>query len=347
MMQAVVKESAEVDFVLKPVPVPTPAADEVCIRVEAVGLCGTDLPIFKGVRPVTYPLIPGHEFAGVVTAVGSAVTGFAVGDRVAPGLVVHCGRCDFCRQGLESLCDRIYEIGIHTDGAFAEYAVAPEKTLHRLPERLSFEAGAAIDPIASAYRPVRKAAVSSRDTVVVFGPGPIGLYALQIARVEGARRVAVVGTDGDAGRLALAGELGAERTVDASRQPPAEAVAEWTDGRMADVVIEATGAAGVAGDCLSCLRKGGRLSLAGIFHRPATVDLGDVVRREIRVTGSICYTWLDFQACLDLVAQGRVRVEPMISHRLPLAEIGTALAIAGRRESVKIILYPPAAERPD
>ena len=342
MMQAVVKESAEIDFVFKSVPVPTPKDDEVLIQVKAVGLCGTDLPIFKGVRPVTYPLIPGHEFAGVVTAAGEAVTDFAVGDRVAPGLVVHCGRCDFCRRGMESLCDRIYEIGIHTDGAFAEYVVAPQKTLHRLPDALSFEQGAAVDPIASAYRPVRKAAIGSQDTVVIFGPGPIGLYALQIALAEGARRVAVVGAAGDRGRLELAHRLGAELTVDASVQSPVEAVRQWTTGRMADVVVEATGVAEVASTCLACLRKAGRLSLAGIFHRPSTLDLGDVVRREIRITGSICYTWLDFQASLELVTQGRVQVEPLLSHRLPLSQMGTALDLARRRESVKIILYPSA-----
>lgn len=340
MMKAVVKESAEVDFVFKEVPVPAPKADEVLIRVEAVGLCGTDLPIFKGIRPIPYPMIPGHEFAGVVVSAGSEVRAFGEGDRVAPGLVVHCGRCDYCRRGLESLCDNLYELGIHVDGAFAQYVVAPEKTLHRLPDAMGFDQGAAIDPIASAYRPVRKAAIGSDDTVVVFGPGPIGLYALQIAMAEGARRVAVVGTEDDAQRLALARQLGADMTVNIARQSPAEAVARWTGGEMADVVVEATGVASVAADCLSCLKKAGRLSLAGIFHHPSSLDLGDVVRREIAITGSICYTWRDFQACLDLVAQGRVRVDPLISHRMPLENMAEALAIAERRESVKIVFSP-------
>ncbi|MBI9083451.1 MAG: alcohol dehydrogenase catalytic domain-containing protein [Desulfobacterales bacterium] len=340
MMQAVVKESAGVDFVLKQVPIPTPKADEVLIRVEAVGLCGTDLPIFKGVRPVAYPLIPGHEFAGTVVGAGNHVADFKEGDRVVPGLVVHCGRCDYCRRGLESLCDGIYEIGIHTDGAFAQYVVAPEKTLHRLPNGLTFEQGASIDPIASAYRPVKKAAVGSGDTVVIFGPGPIGLYALQIVLAEGAQQVAVVGTGDDAQRLALARRLGADLTVDASVESPAEAIGAWTGGRMADVVIEATGVAEVPGFCLGCLKKAGRLSLAGIFHRNSSINLGDVVRREIAITGSICYTWLDFQACLDLVTRGRVRVEPLISHRMPLDQMAAALEIAERRESVKIIFFP-------
>jgi L-iditol 2-dehydrogenase len=340
MMKAIVKEKAEQDFVLKDVPIPDPRPDEVLIRVEAVGICGTDIPIFKGIRKVPYPLIPGHEFAGVIVKVGNDVKRFKVGDAVVPGLVVHCGECAYCRMGLESLCDNIYEIGIHVDGAFAEYVVAPEKTLHSLPAELSFNQGAAIDPLASAYRPVRKAQITSEDCVVVFGPGPIGLYALQIARAEGARRLVAVGTHGDQRRLELAKELGADLTVDGSVRDPVEAVRDFTGGIMADVVIEATGVAAVAEPCLACLRKAGRLSLAGIFHQPASFSLGDVVRREITITGSICYTWLDFQACIELVRSGRVQIEPLITHEFSLLEMKRALEIAYRRESIKIMLHP-------
>ncbi|MEW6266166.1 MAG: alcohol dehydrogenase catalytic domain-containing protein [Thermodesulfobacteriota bacterium] len=339
-MWAVVKEQADVDFSLKDVPIPEPQADEVLIRVEAAGICGTDIPIFKGIRKVAYPLIPGHEFAGVIVEAGRQVKNFKVGDRVAPGLVVPCGQCDYCRRGLESLCDHIYEIGIHVDGAFAEYVVAPEKTLHALPAGLSFNQGAALDPIASAFRPVRKAQITSEDRVVIFGPGPIGLYALQLARAEGARSVAVVGAAGDQHRLELAKELGADITIDGSERNPGAVVREFTGGRMADVVIEATGVPAVIEPGLACLRKAGRLSLAGIFHDPASLAVGDLVRREITITGSICYTWLDFQACLELVASGRVRVEPLITHEFPLSEMERALAIAYRRESIKIMLHP-------
>ncbi|MBF0529160.1 MAG: alcohol dehydrogenase catalytic domain-containing protein [Deltaproteobacteria bacterium] len=344
-MWAVVKERQDVDFCFKETPIPEPRSDEVLIRVEAVGICGSDIPIFKGIRKVVYPLIPGHEFAGVIVKTGRDVKKFRVGDKVVPGLVVHCGECEYCRMGLESLCDNIYELGIHVDGAFAEYVVAPEKTLHALPVGLSFNQGAAIDPIASAFRPVRKARITSDDDVVIFGPGPIGLYALQIARAEGARRVAVVGANGDKRRLELAGELGADITIDGSEQDTVAVVRDFTHGRMADVVIEATGAAAVIEPCLACVRKAGRLSLAGIFHQPSSFSIGDIVRREITITGSICYTWLDFQACVDLVASGRVRVEPLITHEFSLREIGQALAIAYRRESIKIMLHPNPENR--
>lgn len=339
-MLAVVKENCDVGFVFKDVEVPEPKPDEVLIRVESVGICGTDIPIFKGIRPVNYPMIPGHEFAGVIVKTGKDVRQFAEGDRVVPGLVVHCGQCRYCRQGLESLCDNIYEIGIHGDGAFAEYVVAPEKTLHPLPASMSFNQGAAIDPLASAYRPVRKAGISSSDFVVIYGPGPIGLFGLQVARSEGAAKILMVGASGDERRLNLAQRLGADYTVNGQADDPVEVVRELTSGAMADVVIEATGVPAVVAPCLNSLKKNGRLSLAGIFHESVPIPLGDIVRRELNLRGSICYTWMDFQACLDLVASGSVIVEPLISHEFPLKQMGKALEIAYRRESIKIMMHP-------
>lgn len=339
-MLAVIKDRPGPGFTLKEVDTPEPNDDEVLIKVKSAGICGSDIPIFKGIREVNLPLIPGHEFSGVIMRKGKNVSKFEEGESVVPGLVVHCGECDYCKQGLESLCDYVYEIGIHVDGAFAEYVVVPEKTLHRLPEKMSFNQGASIDPIASAYRVVRKTAITSRDVVVIFGPGPIGLYALQIARAEGAFKIAVIGAMGDEQRLDLAKKLGADFTINGQEEDPVKAVREFTNGEMADVVIEATGAPSVIEPCLYSLRKNGRLGLAGIFHQPVVVPLGDIVRREINIRGSICYTWTDFQACIDLVSSGRVAIEPLITHEFRLKDMAEALKIAYNRESIKIILHP-------
>lgn len=339
-MLAVIKDRPGPGFILKEVATPEPTDDEVLIKVKSVGICGSDIPIFKGIREVNLPLIPGHEFSGVIMQKGKNVSKFEEGESVVPGLVVHCGECDYCKQGLESLCDHIYEIGIHVDGAFAEYVVVPEKTLHRLPEKMSFNQGASIDPIASAYRVVRKAVITSRDVVAIFGPGPIGLYALQIAKAEGAFKIAVIGAMGDEQRLDLAKKLGADVIINGQTEDPVRAVREFTNGEMADVVIEATGAPNVIEPCLYSLRKNGRLGLAGIFHQPVAVPLGDIVRREFNIRGSICYTWNDFQACIDLVSSGRVAIEPLITHEFRLKDMTEALKMAYNRESIKIILHP-------
>jgi len=339
-MLAVVKEKPGPGFTLKEVEIPIPRKDEVLIEVKSVGICGSDLPIFKGIRKVSYPLIPGHEFSGVIVETGKEVKKFKKGDRVTPGLVVSCGDCIYCRQGLESLCDNIYEIGIHVDGAFTSYVIAPEKTLHKLPENMNFNQGASIDPLASAYRPVKKANISTTDIVAIFGPGPIGLYALQITRAEGAKKVISIGAHGDKERLNLAKELGADLVINTESEDPVEKIRNYTNGEMADVIIEATGVSVVVDTCLRSLRKNGRLSLAGIFHQSANVFLGSIVRKEFNIKGSICYTWKDFQNCIELVSSRRIKTEPIITHEFPLTEMAKALELAYNKKSIKIILHP-------
>ena len=147
-MLAVVKERAGLGFSFMQVKIPKPKENEVLIKVKSVGICGTDISIFKGTQSVNYPLILGHEFSGIITEVGNKVRRFKKSDYVLPGIVVNCGECIYCKQGLESLCDNIYEIGISVDGAFAEYAIVPEKTLHVLPKNMDFNQGASIEPIA-------------------------------------------------------------------------------------------------------------------------------------------------------------------------------------------------------
>lgn len=339
-MLAVVKDRKGPGFAVKDVAVPSPAQDEVLVRVRAVGICGTDLTIIEGKRDVPIPLIPGHEFAGEVVEVGSAVEGFRVGDRVTSSLIVSCGECQYCRQGMEILCDRIKEIGIHINGAFAEYVVVPQKTLVALPQNLTFEDGASMDPIASAYRAVCKPLVGPEDVVVVFGPGPIGLYALQVALAKGAAKVLCFGTKPDSTRLKVAEKLGAVTGVASDEIGCVSVVRDATGGRMADVAIDATGSVSALSACTRVLRKNGRVCIVGIPHDAAIVTLAEVVRKELRLYGSFCYTLPEFRASLELLENGSVVTEPVISHRLPLRDFEEALDLIYRREAVKVMLIP-------
>lgn len=337
-MKAIVKEGPGPGFVLREVPKPQAQTGTVIVQVKAVGICGTDIPIFEGIRPVPYPLIPGHEFAGVISEVGPEVRGWQVGDRVAVGLVIGCGRCPYCRQGEESLCDNIQEIGIHIDGAYAEYVRVPWQCLHHLPDNVSFIQGATVDALASSYRGLRRAAIGPEDRVVIFGPGPIGLYALQAIRARGAKQVIVVGRGGQ--RLEVAAALGADALVNTRQEDPAEAVARLTAGQMATVVLEATGNPAALSAVVGTAAKGARVVLLGIFHGEATIDPGPLVRRELRLEGSFCYNWTDYEASLQLIQRGVVRPDAVVTHVLPLEEMERALELLKTRRAIKIILEP-------
>ncbi len=339
-MMAVVKEKPGPGFAWKAVPRPQPCAGEVLVEVKAVGICGTDIPIFDGVRAVPPGLIPGHEFAGVICETGPGVDRWRAGDRVAVGLVKGCGRCYHCRTGDESRCPDVIELGIHVNGAYTDFTAVPESCLHHLPDHMSFEEGASVDPVASAYRGVCKAAVDVEDTVVIFGPGPIGLYALQTVRARGAHTIIVVGQCEDCSRLEVAQQLGASHVCNSLNASPAELVSSVTGGRMASVVVEATGSAAALPAVLSCAAKGARVVLLGIFHADVTMDPAAIVRRELQVMGSFCYSWEDFEESLLLLARGKVTIQQVVSHIMPLHQIGEALKLIHERQAVKVILHP-------
>ncbi len=339
-MLALVKEKIGPGFAVKEVEIPKFKPNEVLIKVDSVGICGSDIPIFNGTRQVPIPFIPGHEFSGTIVETGSRITKFKSGDKVVPSVVQNCLTCTFCREGLEILCDELVETGIHINGAFAEYIAVPEHTLHELPENMSFTEGATIDPIASAYHPVKKANVGTEDIITIFGPGAIGLFALQVAKAEGAKKVIVVGTRES--RLSKARELGADITINISEkgENAAKKIKEFTKGKMSDVIIEAAGKASVMEMCLSSLKKNGRLILAGIFHENCSIPLTSIVRNEFTIRGSICYSYNDFEDCIDLVSSDRVKIKPIITHELSLKEAKKALKLINSKEAVKVILHP-------
>ncbi len=337
-MLAVVKEGPGAGFALRDVPRPRPLPGTVIVRVKAVGICGTDIPIFDGIRSVPYPLIPGHEIAGIIDEVGPGVEGWQVGDRVVVGLVVGCGTCEYCRRGDEPLCPNIRELGIHVDGGYAEYLRAPASTLHRLPEDMSFVAGASADPVASSYRGIRRLRINPEDRVVIFGPGPIGLYALQAVAAHSPRVLMMVGRSPE--RLQVALDLGATHVFSTRQGDVAQAVAEVTGGRMANIIIEATGNPAVMPDLLQVAARGAHILLVGIFHQPTTIHLDPLVRHELQIKGSFCYNWDDLEASIELLRRGIVRTDGIVTHVLPLAEMSKALELIKNRQAIKVILEP-------
>ena len=340
-MLAVVKEHLGPGFAVKEVPYPVLRDTDVIIKVRSVGICGSDGPILAGTRPVPYPLTPGHEFSGDVVEVGKAVKNLKVGDRVTPCIVIGCGDCDMCIEGKEVLCDELVETGIHVDGAMAEYVRVPAKVCRKMRDTTTYDQGASVDPIASAYRTVKASGITSKDVCCVYGAGPIGLYAVQLIKLRGVKTVICLDTDAGAQRLELAKELGADYTINVSHEDPVERVREITDGAMADYVQDCVGAEGVPIAALKMLKKGGHLR----HHQASTTPCprwtwGTWCAGRSRSCGTICYTRQEFEECLHFVEDGRVKVEPFITHHFPLKDMEKAYEVYQSKQCIKIILNP-------
>jgi D-arabinitol dehydrogenase (NADP+) len=303
---------------------PLAGPGDVVVRVERAGMCATDIHIFRGEYTARYPLIPGHELAGTVEAVGEGVTGIATGARVAVDPNVYCGACVFCRRQRNNHCLNFNAIGVTRDGAFAELVRVPAANVYDIGD-LSFAEAAFIEPVACAVYGVRRARVEPGDEVVVFGGGPIGQILAQLALHGGASRVSVV--DLSPSRLELAERFGAT-PVRAGDPAASDAALRAIAPHGFDLVIDATGVPAVVERLFGYATAGGRVLLFGVCPRETriTVDPFEIYHRDLEVYGSfsLCYT---FDPALKLLTNRAIDVGPLISHTLPLEEFGDALAM--------------------
>ena len=343
-MKALVKYQAGDGFMeLRDLPEPTPGPGQVLVEVQCTGICGSDLHILHHdiAIPIRPPVVTGHEFAGVVRALGAGVEGWREGDRVvAETAFSYCGTCRHCREGFYNVCDQRRTLGYWYDGAFARYTVLPAGRLHRLPESLSFLEGAFTEPLACITHAVFELTrILPGDLVLVSGPGSVGLATLQAAKAQGAR-VLVAGAGVDAERLQTARELGADWTVDVSAEPLAGKVADLTGGTGVDVVLECSGAPQAVEAGLLAVRKRGQFTQIGLFGRPFTLDFERICFKEIKVTGSLGSRWASWEMALQLLSAGKVDARRLVSHVLPLTEWRRAFAMFERKEGRKLVLEP-------
>lgn len=320
-------------------PRPVPRADEVVVRVRSTGICGTDVHAYCGEMPFfRYPGIPGHENAGEVVEVGSGVAHVGVGDRVVVDPAVACGECHVCRKGRWNCCPRVQCIGVHRPGSFAEYLLAPATNVYRLPDAIAMDMGACAEPLSIGLQAVTRGRVGAGDWVAIVGAGTIGLCVLQMARAKGAR-VAV--SDSIPMRLHLARELGAELAVDIGRDDYGGALADWTDGRGPDVVIEAVGTAATVRHAFDLAAPSGRVVILGIVSGDVAIPGDLLVRKELDVFGSRMNARL-FPEVLRLIESGAVDPRPLVTHTFGLDDAVSALELARARpdEAIKILLKP-------
>jgi L-iditol 2-dehydrogenase len=332
-------------FAYEDVPEPQVAENEVLVKVNACGICGSDVHGMDGStgrrRP---PIIMGHEAAGVIAEVGKRVTGWNRGDRVTFDSTVYCGVCWFCRRGLINLCDNRRVLGVSCEdyrqhGAFAEYVAVPQHILYRLPEAVSFDRAAMVEAVSVAVHGVARTPISLGDTAVVIGAGMIGLLAVQALRVAGCGKIIAVDVDQD--RLNLALKLGADVILKADAcDVPAEVKAH-TEERGSDIAMEIVGLGSTVKTAVASLRKGGALTLVGNLQPSVELPLQAVVTRQLSLNGS-CASSGEYPACLDLMARGAINTDALISATPPLSEGAAWFKRLHNREAglMKVILRP-------
>lgn len=326
-------------------PLPAVGRGEVLVRVEACGICGSDVHGYDGSTGRRLPpIVMGHEAAGIVAEVGDAVDNFSAGDRVTFDSTVYCGNCFFCRRGEINLCDRREVIGVSTPafrrmGAFAEFVTVPARIAYRLPDSMPFAHAALIEAVSVAVHAVALTPIKLNDTAVVVGAGMIGLLTLQAARLAGAGAVFVL--DVDQSRLEMARGLGATRTFNSTNPDVMAQILEQTNGRGADVALECVGISATVKLALDSVRKGGSVTLVGNVAPTVELGLQSAVTRQIRLQGS-CASSGEYPACIALMSRGEIRVEPLISAVAPLEEGAAWFERLYGREAglLKVVLEP-------
>lgn len=332
------------------VPMPRPGPDEVLVRVEACGICGSDVHGYDGSTGRRIPpIIMGHEAAGTVAATGASAVRLKEGDRITFDSTIYCGECEYCRRGDVNLCDHRQVLGVSTPeyrrpGAFADFVVVPKRVVHHLPAELPFADAAMIEPLAVAVHAVRISQVPDNATTLVVGAGMIGLLVLQALQEAGrargsAHQVFVV--DVDDTRLELARQLGATVTINAKTSDVVSEVQRLTSGVGVDVALEAVGATATIKTAVESVRKGGAVTLIGNVAPTAEIPLQVVVSRQIRLQGSAASSG-EYPECIDMLSRGAVNVKPLISMVAPLDEGPRWFERLHAREAnlMKVILTP-------
>jgi L-iditol 2-dehydrogenase len=337
MRQAVMTAPGRIE--LRDVPVPEPAAGQVLLRMKRIGVCGSDIHVFHGKHALTrYPVVQGHEVSGVVERTGPGVNGLAPGDPVTLQPQVACGTCYPCTHGAYHICDALKVMGFQTTGAASElFAVEAAKVL-KLPDGMSFEHGAMMEPLAVALHALGRGGGAAGKKILVLGAGPIGNLVAQAARGTGAAAVMI--TDLSDYRLELAGRCGIEARANPAKVELHRAVREHLGDARADLILECVGVQKTIEQAVEVARKGTDIVVVGVFGERPVVDLGTVQDRELRLTGTLMYQEPDWRRAIGLVEQRKVSLEPLVTHHFPLAEYLAAYRYidANRERAMKVMI---------
>ncbi len=339
MKAAVLEEVGRI--VIKEVPTPEPKEDEVLIRVHSCGICGTDLKLYKGEYTGKLPVILGHELSGEVVKIGTRVKAFKIGDGVVVDPNESCGKCQWCKTGNPTFCNDLAAYGVLRDGGFAEYMVAGEKGMYKIPEELDYEEATFTEPVSCALHCVDRADIKPGENVAIIGGGPMGQIILQLSKGAGASKLIMVTRS--PWKLELAKRHGATHTVNPTKGDVPKAVREITGGLGVDVVIEAVGTPETVEEALALAKRGGKIVVFGFSPEGAKATFApfEVLSRELTILGS----WVNpytFSRAINLLAAKQIDVTSLITNRLGLKDILTGFDLLKKKPEgfIKAVIAP-------
>ncbi len=321
-------------LIMDEVPTPVPGKGEVLIKVLRCGVCGSDSTIYYGRHPyVTFPVVMGHEFAGVIEAVGAGVTGLKVGARVTiiPHLV--CGKCGPCKTETYNFCEHLKCTGAEADGGHVQYKIMDARMVLPIPDTMTMEDAAMVEPACVGYHGAKRGDIKPGDNVLIIGAGPIGIFTMQSCKVLGAQNVYIA--DMDAWRLDLASKLGADGVINVANESLPEGLARLAGGhKEIDLFFDCVGEKGKVFDLiLQLARRGSRIVVIGVLQNEYVIPhLPDFVQHELRISGTTMYVPQDYREMIQLMGEGKIRTEGMITHYFQLEDIKNVFAMIEKKE---------------
>ncbi|MDQ0271661.1 2,3-butanediol dehydrogenase [Cytobacillus purgationiresistens] len=304
---------------------PVVSSSQIKVKVEWTGICGSDLHAYahglsKEAHPISGqkpPITLGHEFSGTIVELGEDVSGHQVGERVAIEPLIYCGECYACKRGYYNQCNQVGFVGLNRDGGFAEYVVVDENMVHVLPDNVSFEEGALVEPAAVSFYAVRESKLKAGDSVAIFGAGPIGLLTLLSAKAAGATQMIVVDLSEE--RLKKAKELGATTIINGSRDDIAATILQLTNGGV-NVAYEAAGVQPTMTNAVASVRQGGQVMAIAVYSKPVSIDMGQIMFKAADITSTLAYRHI-FPEVIDMIATGRLDVKQVITKKIQLDDL--------------------------
>lgn len=319
---------------------PVCSADRVKVEVKYTGICGTDLHIYHETFKSYPPVILGHEFSGIVVEIGENIKNAKIGDRVAVlgSTAVTCNSCQYCKTGYYMLCSTRRGMGHGVNGSFTKYAVVREDMLYKVPDSVSLEEAALSEPLACAVQAIEELTdIKVGDTVLLSGPGPIGLICLSLMVMKGCK-VIVAGTPSDEARFKIAKELGADILVDVVNEDLQAVVMRETGGIGVDVTVECAGVDLSISSCLQAVKKLGKHIQVGIAGKEITVDFDTILYKQLQVYGTLAHSITTWNRVTQILTQGKINLAPIITHKLPLSEWSDAFEMCEQKACGKVLL---------